>query len=279
MGGMCARVCPTEVLCEQACVRKRREGKPVRSGCCSGTPPTGCSSNDDSAVSARAGDRQARRRGRRRPGRAVLRAPPGHARASTSTVFEAQAEARRPERVRHRRLQDAARLRAARGRLHPRHRRHRSAYRAGARPRRRAGACCGATTTRCSSASAWPAPRPGLRRRRPGRRRGRRRVHRALRQAARAVEAAGRPRRRRDRRRHDRHRHRGAGEAPRRRGGDHRLPARPEAMAATPARAGVGAEQRRAHQALGAARAPDRQRGPASRRRVRVYPARLQRAG
>jgi len=32
LGGMCARVCPTEQLCEQACVRQEAEGKPVRIG-------------------------------------------------------------------------------------------------------------------------------------------------------------------------------------------------------------------------------------------------------
>jgi glutamate synthase (NADPH/NADH) small chain len=32
MGGMCARVCPTEVLCEQACVRNTHEQKPVDIG-------------------------------------------------------------------------------------------------------------------------------------------------------------------------------------------------------------------------------------------------------
>jgi glutamate synthase (NADPH/NADH) small chain len=32
MGGMCARVCPTEVLCEQACVRNGHEEKPVEIG-------------------------------------------------------------------------------------------------------------------------------------------------------------------------------------------------------------------------------------------------------
>jgi glutamate synthase (NADPH/NADH) small chain len=32
MGGMCARVCPTEVLCEGACVRNIHEGKPVAIG-------------------------------------------------------------------------------------------------------------------------------------------------------------------------------------------------------------------------------------------------------
>ena len=32
MGGMCARVCPTEVLCEEACVRNVHEEKPVDIG-------------------------------------------------------------------------------------------------------------------------------------------------------------------------------------------------------------------------------------------------------
>ena len=31
-GGMCARVCPTETLCEEACVREHAEGKPVKIG-------------------------------------------------------------------------------------------------------------------------------------------------------------------------------------------------------------------------------------------------------
>ncbi|MBC8257603.1 MAG: NAD(P)-dependent oxidoreductase [SAR324 cluster bacterium] len=32
MGGMCARVCPTEILCEGACVRETQEHQPVRIG-------------------------------------------------------------------------------------------------------------------------------------------------------------------------------------------------------------------------------------------------------
>jgi glutamate synthase (NADPH/NADH) small chain len=32
MGGMCARVCPTETLCQEACVREAAEGKPVQIG-------------------------------------------------------------------------------------------------------------------------------------------------------------------------------------------------------------------------------------------------------
>ncbi len=31
-GGMCARVCPTETLCEEVCVREEAEGKPVKIG-------------------------------------------------------------------------------------------------------------------------------------------------------------------------------------------------------------------------------------------------------
>ena len=32
LGGMCARVCPTETLCEEVCVRQTAEGEPVRIG-------------------------------------------------------------------------------------------------------------------------------------------------------------------------------------------------------------------------------------------------------
>ncbi|MFP4273552.1 MAG: NAD(P)-dependent oxidoreductase [Paracoccaceae bacterium] len=32
LGGMCARVCPTETLCEEACVRQTAEGRPVEIG-------------------------------------------------------------------------------------------------------------------------------------------------------------------------------------------------------------------------------------------------------
>jgi dihydropyrimidine dehydrogenase (NAD+) subunit PreT len=32
LGGMCARVCPTETLCEQACIREAAEGNPVKIG-------------------------------------------------------------------------------------------------------------------------------------------------------------------------------------------------------------------------------------------------------
>ena len=40
LGGMCARVCPTENLCEQVCVHNTQSAQPVAMGVCSATPPT-----------------------------------------------------------------------------------------------------------------------------------------------------------------------------------------------------------------------------------------------
>ena len=94
MGGMCARVCPTEMLCEEACVRKTPRASRCGSACCSATRPMRCS-------------RRARQLYRARPATgqevAVVGAGPaglscahrlamlGHA----VTVFEARDEARR----------------------------------------------------------------------------------------------------------------------------------------------------------------------------------------
>ena len=55
--------------------------------------------------------------------------------ATRSTIFEARAEGRRAQRIRHRRLQDDRRFRPGRGRLRHRDRRHRDRERQGARPR------------------------------------------------------------------------------------------------------------------------------------------------
>jgi dihydropyrimidine dehydrogenase (NAD+) subunit PreT len=40
LGGMCARVCPTESLCEEVCVRESPKASRSRSACCSAMPPT-----------------------------------------------------------------------------------------------------------------------------------------------------------------------------------------------------------------------------------------------
>ena len=71
MGGMCARVCPTETLCEEACVREAAEAKPVVIGRLQryATDPT--IANGKSPYARGAAHRQAggdRRRGAGGPG-------------------------------------------------------------------------------------------------------------------------------------------------------------------------------------------------------------------
>ena len=133
-GGMCARVCPTETLCEEACVRMEAEGKPIEIGdlqryatdalMASGTPLY----------------RQGPRTGRRvavvgaGPAGLVLRPQARDARLRRRGVRRAP-EARRAQRARHRLLQDGRRFRAEGGRLDPRRRRHRAALRTAARAR------------------------------------------------------------------------------------------------------------------------------------------------
>ena len=80
MGGSCSRVCPTEILCEQACVRNHdEEGRPVAIGLLQRHAIDNASFSH-APVPARAVDRQDHRGGRRRSGRAVVRAPSCHAR-------------------------------------------------------------------------------------------------------------------------------------------------------------------------------------------------------
>ena len=223
---MCARVCPTEVLCEQACVRNTQEDKPVEIGALQRHATDAYFAKPGAAaVHARAGQRQARGGGRRRAGRAGLRAPAGDARPRGDAVRR-QAQARRPERIRPGHLQDGGRLRAEGDRLAAVDRRHRGQATAQPRPRhapRRAGA---------RLRRGVPGPGPGRRQRARHRRAGGCGGARAvdfiaeLRQAASPARRAGRPARARHRRRHDRGGRRRAEPAARRRGRDHRLPPR-----------------------------------------------------
>ena len=77
MGGMCARVCPTEVLCEQACVRNAHEDKPVDIGLLQRYATDPMFASGETVIRAGGILWKARRRGRRRPGCLVLRPPPG----------------------------------------------------------------------------------------------------------------------------------------------------------------------------------------------------------
>ena len=67
LGGMCARVCPTEQLCEEACVREEAEGKPVKIGQLQRYATDVAMDAGQAVLHPRAADRQDGRGRRRRP--------------------------------------------------------------------------------------------------------------------------------------------------------------------------------------------------------------------
>ena len=92
LGGMCARVCPTETLCEEACVRELAEGKPVQIGRLQRYATDAAMARTSSSMHARRADRQEDRGRRRRAGRprcAHRLARHGH----DVTIFEARPKA------------------------------------------------------------------------------------------------------------------------------------------------------------------------------------------
>ena len=109
LGGMCARVCPTETLCEEACVREAAEGKPVEIGRLQRFATDALMARGPPALRAGRADRQAGRGGRRRAGGPRLRAPAGDARPRRHAARRAR-KGRRPQRVRHRGLQGGGRI-------------------------------------------------------------------------------------------------------------------------------------------------------------------------
>ena len=176
-------------------------------------------------------DRQAGRDRRRRPGGARLRACARGRRPSRSTIFEPREKAGGLNEYGIAAYKTPDDFAAARGRVHPLDRRHRGEAR-----RRRSAATsrsttCGATTTRCFSASASARPTSSACRRETELENVIDAVDYIARAAAGegSVRAAGRPARRGDRRRHDGDRRRGAVEAARRRDRDDRLSPRPGA--------------------------------------------------
>ena len=76
-GGSCARVCPTEILCEGACVRMAEEERPVRIGALQRRATDWLMEHAPTPFVRARGDRAACRRGRRGAGGPVLRAPSG----------------------------------------------------------------------------------------------------------------------------------------------------------------------------------------------------------
>jgi dihydropyrimidine dehydrogenase (NAD+) subunit PreT len=133
LGGMCARVCPTETLCEEACVREVAEGKPVL---------IGQLQRYATDTLMEAGVHPYQRAAPTGKKVAVVGAGPAglacaHRLAMHGhdvTIFEARPKGGGPERIRDRLLQDRRRLRRGGGRLAAEDRRHHDRDRQGAGP-------------------------------------------------------------------------------------------------------------------------------------------------
>src|SRR5271166_5037402 len=103
MGGMCARVCPTETLCEEACVREAAEGKPVSIGLLQRYATDALIEAGKSPY--RRAERQAGRHRRRGSSGSRLRPRPRR-RGRRDDDLRGARQAGRSQRIRHRRLQD-----------------------------------------------------------------------------------------------------------------------------------------------------------------------------
>ncbi len=134
LGGMCARVCPTEILCEGACVREMAEGKPVEIGRLQRyATDTLMRANEHPFERAAPTGKRVAVVG---AGPAGLACAHGLARRGHEvTILRSAGKARRPERIRDRRLQDRRQLRAGGGRLADADRRHLGPRPAGASAR------------------------------------------------------------------------------------------------------------------------------------------------
>ena len=211
MGGACARVCPTEVLCERPACATAQEDKPVQIGALQRYATDSLFAREASSPS-RARRRAASASRWSAPGRPasparIALAMLGHA----VTVFEAKREARRAQRIRYRRLQG--------GRTTSRSARSSSSCRSGG-IEAQCGKALGRDVDAGAAASRFrrgvPGHGAGRRQRAAGSRaragrRGRTRspISRGC-ARRRTRRAAGRRRSRRDRRRQHRHRHRRA---------------------------------------------------------------------
>ena len=106
LGHSCGRVCPTEVLCEGACVMHEKGESPIEIGRLQRYAVDYVLDNNIAALSRRRAQRQARRLHRLRPGVARLRRRTRQM-GLRRYDFRPQRASRRPEHLRHRRLQNA----------------------------------------------------------------------------------------------------------------------------------------------------------------------------
>ncbi len=138
LGGMCARVCPTETLCEEVCVRQVAEGKPVKIGELQRyATDVAMAAGDHPYARAKSSGKKVAIVGSGPAGLACAHrlAMNGHA----VTVFEARDKAGGLNEYGIAAYKVDRPLRRPRGRVPPEDRRHRRRHRQGARPRHQAG--------------------------------------------------------------------------------------------------------------------------------------------
>ena len=238
---------PRRCARKPACARSPRASR-SGSASCSATPPTSLMRGRRAPLRARAA-----RPASASPSSAAAR-PASPAPIACAMLrprrrhLRRAAEGRRPQRIRHRRLQGSRRLRRSARSI--------SSCRSAAstsRPARRSAATsrsanCARTSTPSSSAIGLGGVNAlGLCRRGHAPASRTRSTTSPSSPGEGSRHAAGRPPRRGGRRRHDRHRHRHPVEAARRRGRHHRLPPRPRADGRQPLRARTGPDRRRHH--------------------------------
>ena len=154
LGGTCARVCPTEELYEEVCVKVAQEGKPVEIGRLQRYAVDAAMDRPVTALFARAAS-TGKRIAVVGAGPAGLACAFGLARLGHEGRHpRREAARRRPQRIRSRDLQDGRRLRPGRDRLADGDRRHRGRARLASRERARSSRRCARASTRCISPSA-----------------------------------------------------------------------------------------------------------------------------
>ena len=136
LGGFCARDCPTEVLCEQVCVRNTQQGQPVAIGRLQRFAVDRLLDSTDNQIFERA-PASGRRVAVIGAGPAGLACAHSLARSGHAVMsLRCQTQARGPQRVWRRRLQDGGGLRPTRGRMASGRGRHHARVRLGAHRRR-----------------------------------------------------------------------------------------------------------------------------------------------
>ena len=158
LGGICARVCPTEVLCEQVCVRNTNEGKPVEIGRLQRYAVDAVMDQPGAPLFARAARDRPAQSPSSAPDRPVWLAPSAwRATAMRSCCYDARPKGGGLNEYGLATYKTTGGFAQQRARLAAVDRRHHAACRPAARHATQLDGAARRITTRSTSASAWPA--------------------------------------------------------------------------------------------------------------------------